>query len=543
MTNEQRTQILLKHLLLQYGEEEGLELFTTYSTRLFSKNGLAWALGKESLTFFCEYFLNDTYYADRCKPLAPIHYQMWRDCTDIIKNKTVERQAYLLPRGTAKSTITMGVALWSVLYNYKSFVLICSAVADTASKFIQNIKAAISDNKEIKEAFGEVHTTRNICNAEQIEFANSTLIQSISAASSMRGKQYKNKRIELAILDDYQKDDEVQTEEQREKKWKRFSDDVSFAMQADNSTILALGTLQRVGDFYDRVRNSPSFITVQKKCIPLENIEELFNTGLWKEFKEIYTDIKNPYRLADCTSFYYEHEKEMHFPMLWDEGWDRVKIAMRYYDNPASFYQEMQGEVEKVGVKKIHSLSALPTLDIEKKRFIRSVLSVDPAGTSTKKSDYYAYCVLSQAEDNELYYARKTIIAHHEYEEYLQQIINLLIDFPEVETISIEKNTYMGADVKALQALITKHQFLNNNYTFINRSRTKNKDARINTIIPAINRGSLIFNSDDEEAVKQIKEFAGCEFTAHDDAIDCVADAMEQIVGIARPRGKVFNFK
>ena len=47
----------------------------------------------------------------------------------------------------------------------------------------------------------------------------------------MRGRKYRNTRPDLIILDDYQSEDDVRTEEARVKKWKKYSDDVKFAKQ------------------------------------------------------------------------------------------------------------------------------------------------------------------------------------------------------------------------------------------------------------------------------------------------------------------------
>lgn len=544
MTDNEAKQIILKHLISQHGEQTAITLFSSNESKLFTYHGLAWALGKESLEFFCEYYLHDIYFGKRCKELALIHYQMWRECTDLIKNKTHERQSYILPRGTAKSTITLGVAIWAAFYGYKSYILICSAVADTASKFIANIKNAVADNERIKQSFGTLYNPKEcICNQEAIEFTNHTMIQSISAASSMRGKQYNGKRIELAILDDYQKAEEIESAEQREKKWKRFSDDISYSLQEDNGTIIALGTLQKIDDFYDRVRKSPSFITVQKKCIPMDGkeLDHYFTSGLWGQFAKIYTDMSNPYRMDDCRAFYDSHVSDMQFPMLWQNGWDNVKIAMKYFDNPESFHQEMQGEIERVGLKKIKSLSSLPKANIENHNFIKTILSVDPAASTSNKSDYYAFCVLSEA-DNDIYYARKSIISKLDYDDYLNLIIQILLDFPDIKNISIEKNTYMGADYRCLLNLIKENQFLSSRpFNIKNEMRTRNKDARINVIIPDVNKGRIVFNEEDTEAIEQIKEFAGCAYTAHDDMIDCLADAMEHMQTITDNVAKVFK--
>ena len=532
MTDKEAKQIVLKYLVMFYCEESGAKLFLENKSKLFTKHGLAWSLGQKSLQFFCEFFLHDIYFDERCKPLSPIHYEMWAEMQDMILNKTHERQCYILPRGTAKTTITMGVAIWAAAYGFKSFIVIASALADTANSFIRNIRNAVENNEYINHCFGALFDRRYCTvNQEQIEFKNKTMIQSISAASSLRGKQYNNKRIELCLLDDYQKADETATEEQRNKKWKRFSDDVAYAMQGDNSTIIALGTLQTIDDFYDRVRKSPSFKTKQEKCIPMEalDLDKYFSSGLWKEFHKIYTDITNEYRLDDATEFYLQNKDKMQFPMLWADGWDCLEKAMKYFDNLESFHQEMQGEIERIGQKLIKNLSAIPSAEIENIKFDKVILSVDPAASTKQKSDYFAFCVLGQA-DNKILYARKSIIKKLDYSDYINQIIELLLLYPDISNISIEKNTYMGADVRKLLEEIANNIFLSERrFNIINESRTRNKDNRINTIIPDINNSRIIFNADDTEAIAQIKEFAGCDYTPHDDMIDCVCDAVEHI--------------
>ena len=545
MNDKTAKQIIIKYLLSWYGEEKGMEIMQNHP-KPYAYHGLAWHMGRESLQFFCEFFLHDVYFGDDKFPLAEIHYEMMSDFQNLIINKPYERQCYILPRKTAKTTIMRGVAIWAALYGFKTYTVIASAVADTAEGFISNIRNAVEDNKWIEGSFGTIFDKKKcIVNAEKIEFTNKTMIQSVSASTSLRGKQYNSKRIELCILDDYQKSDEIATEESRERKWKRFCDDVAYAMQGNNSTIIALGTLQCIDDFYDRARKSPTFVTKQKKGIPMNALEldEYFNSGLWLEFYKIFNDMTNEYRFEDGKEFYLQHKDEMQYPMLWGEHWDCFDYAVKYYGNPESFHQEVQGEIERVGNKLIKSLSAISTTDIESNRFAKNVLSVDPAPTTTAKSDYSAFCVLGQAENNMLY-ARKCVVKKLEFSEYIAQIVELLILYPEVTNISVEKNTYMGADVRVLREEIAKNPFLaGRTFNIMNESRTKNKDARINTVIPDINNGRIIFNEEDTEAIAQIKEFAGTKYTPHDDMIDCLTDAVEHIAQVVTvPKMKMLSF-
>lgn len=241
------TQLLHVFLEEYYGTDKAKELMFKYKDNLFGYHGLAWALGSKSLTFFSLYFLNDVFLEESNAEIAPIHYEMWEEINNMILKKTHNKQVYILPRGTGKSLFgSLATAIWVSLYGYKTFTVIASAIGDTAETFIRSIKMSIAENDRIEKAFGEVYNKRKyINNSEKIELAydgkHRSMIQSISAASSLRGKNYNKKRIELLLLDDYQKDDEVATDEQREKKWKRFSDDVNYAMQKDNSTMIAAG--------------------------------------------------------------------------------------------------------------------------------------------------------------------------------------------------------------------------------------------------------------------------------------------------------------
>ncbi|MDU7337937.1 MAG: hypothetical protein E7L17_07480 [Clostridium sp.] len=528
--------MLSKYLICYYDEDQAKQLLLENKNNLFGYHGLAYALGKRSLEFFCMYFLQDIYTGEDKAALADIHYTMWDEVQEMILNKSHDKQAYILPRGLGKSTvITLAVAIWCAVYKFKTFTVIASAIGDTAEAFIRNIRMAIEGNAYIESAFGKLFDPRKcVCNSEKIELTNKTMIQSVSASSSLRGKAYNNKRIELALLDDYQKADEIVSDEQRERKWKRFSDDINYAMQKDNSTIIALGTLQCKGDFYDRLRNSPTWKTRQAKAVLLDNLEEYFSTGLWSEFKSLLLDKSNEFRLDDAKEFYFQNQSEMQFPLLWQDYWSYLDMALLYYENPVSFEQEMQGNIDNVGVRLFKTILTKPAHEIESQDFKKTILSIDPAGTARigSKRDYYAFCILSEV-DSGIKYARKSLIHDFEMDDYIDLTIRLLKEYPDIAALSIEKNVYSGADAIRIRELINKDDDLKHRQiTIINKSRTKNKDNRISAIVGDVNMGRVIFNEEDTEAIQQLQDFCGTKFTLHDDYPDCLADAIEQIAQI-----------
>lgn len=544
-TKENRT-LLYKYLKKYYitkknlSEEQAItttkNLMKKYKDNLFGEQGLTYFLGSKSLEFFCLYYLSNIYTGEDKAELAPIHHDIWQELEDIILYKTHDKQNYILPRGTGKSSfISLALSIWCSVYKYKRYIVICSAISDTAETFIRNIKMALADNKRIESSFGKIYDPRNyINNSEKVELANQTMIQSISASSTLRGKSYGNIRIELALLDDYQKDDQIVTHEQREKKWKRFNDDINYAMQKDNNTIIAVGTLQCKEDFYDRLRNSPIWKTRHEKGVLVDNIDELFNSDKWLEFKRILTDTKNEYRLDDAKEYYLQNKEDMKYPLLWQSYWDCLDYALSYYGNPASFKQEVQGDIENIGEKKFTTIITESNKDIESHNFSKTLLAVDPAGTRNKngKQDYYAYAVCSLA-DNGIKYIRKGEIYKHEFEEYIKHTLFLLRKYTDITHLVVEKNTYSGADVIRLQELIAQDvELKSRNITFINFHQNANKDDKINTVTGLVNLGQVVFNEEDEEAIQQLREFAGAKFSLHDDFPDVMAEAVNRIDNI-----------
>lgn len=515
------------------------------SKNLFGFHGLAWSLGQISLEFFCLYFLQDIYLPkedNAAAPLADVHRELWKDIQESIIGDGPEQLGRVLPRGTGKSAFgTLGPTCWVVAYKHKSYILICSDIGSTAEKFIKDIKDNMIENIYIEQAFGKLLDDRNkdfICNATQLEFTNRTFVEAISSSSPMRGRKYRNVRPDLIILDDYQSEDDCRTEEAREKKWKKYSDDVKFAKQRPirrdgkvikkGTVLMAWGTQQHKECFYSRLIKAPTWTFKKEKGVLVDNVDEYFNSGLWLEFKNILNNFKNDCRLEDAKEFYYQHEEEMKFNTLWSEFWDCLELALDYFENPNSFKQEVQGDVDSIGEKWFKTMHTETRKEIESHNFIKTMLIVDPASAGGRKNDYSAYLVGSTG-DNGLKYGRfgelAKINARQEFDKYINHMVELLIKYIDITHVYIEKNTFNGADANQLEKAIKDHPVLKyRNITIINESQRKNKDDKISTIVPFVNRGEFIFCSEDEEYIKQFMEFAGQRFTLHDDAPDTASE-------------------
>jgi predicted phage terminase large subunit-like protein len=155
------------------------------------------------------------------------------------------------------------------------------------------------------------------------------------------------------------------------------------------------------------------------------------------------------------------------------------------------------------------------------------MLIVDPASTTSKKSDYTFIGVGSKAT-NDFTYVRDLVMKKLIFNDYCQKVVEMLENHDDITHIQIEKNTYQGADVVKIKELISKNDKLKyKNYEFINKMQKTNKDEKISTVINPINNGQIIINGDCEdspEAIKQILDFQGQQYTLHDDAIDSISE-------------------
>jgi len=226
----------------------------------------------------------------------------------------------------------------------------------------------------------------------------------------------------------------------------------------------------------------------------------------------------------------------MQFPMLWSEFWDCLDEALKYYENPASYKQEMQNDVDSIGEKWFKTVATEKRAEIETHSFIKTMLLIDPASTANGKSDYSAYLVGSEGENN-LKYARKAelarINARTDFDKYIDHGIELLKEYPDITHIYIEKNTFNGADANLLENKINADDVLRvRNIEIINEMQRKNKDDKISTIIPYMNKGQIIFAEEDQEFIDQILDFRGQKFSIHDDAPDITAEFANRIGSI-----------
>jgi predicted phage terminase large subunit-like protein len=539
-TKEDR-QLLYKYLKKLYNSEKAREIMQKHKDNLFGKNGLAYAVGKRSIEFFCLYFLQDTFRVKEnndARPLAPFHYEIWNTLEIMILKDEFDKLVLCLPRGHAKSTVvTYATVIWLHCYGKSFYTIVQGKTERDAQKFIFDVRSAFENNEYIKKTFGELIDTKNFTvNANELHLTNNTKIEAISSTSSMRGRKHLGKRPQYIICDDIAGLDDVITDQAKQKKIETFKKDVLYAGDTpvfrdgkkikSGSKYIILGTVLAEGDFISSLIADKTYNHILKRGIPLENfdVDGYFNNNpYWAEFKRIYFDNKNPYAQIDARDYFYAREKEMTFPRLWPEKYTCIDLALMYYSDPIAFKSEIMNDATHIGEKCFFSIKTETPEEIESHTFEKTMMCVDCAVGTSKSNDFTAICVGSK-DINGYRYIRKGVLLKVEFDEYIAKVIELLKQYKDITHIFIEKNTFNGSDVKRLQEIIRNDKELSHrNITFINEYQKKNKENKIRAIAGKVNNGFIIFNKEDEEFYNQILDYQG-EGIGHDDAADCVSE-------------------
>lgn len=551
--------ILKKYLISHYGEEKAIKLITHNDIDEIAK-----ALGNIDIEFFCLYFLQDIFVVkdtNEARELSKDHYELWQ-----LANKTFIEDLYdkvniVCPRGFAKTTIfDLAISIWLVCYKKSTFTLLGAKREDDATQFIDSIKGVFNKNKKIISNFGKLIDKKKFkVNASEIEFTNGCYLRAMGSGTSVRGANFKGIRPTVVIADDYQDDKDVLTDEGRQKKydnWTKQIEKVGDTAVFRNgkkikqaTKIISIGTIIHLDCLISRLSRNKSYYTVLKQAIILkedQTVDDIFDSELWRECKKLYFDDSLEDSMEAANIFYKKHKKEMQFKVLWPEKWDCfIDLAIPYWENRSTFMSELMNDATSIGEKWFKSILTKTKEEIEEHKFIKTMLCVDPASTTKKKSDFTAMVVGSLAT-NGFKYMRELVLDKLEFNDYCQKVVDILVMYTDITHIYIEKNTYQGSDVIKIKELISKHPKLRDrSFIWINEMQRKNKDEKISTVIDPINNGQVIFVDNNREFTDLILEFQGQQYTLHDDSADITAECVNRLDAIQVRRKatlSIFNF-
>lgn len=288
------------------------------------------------------------------------------------------------PRGSGKSVITKGLALWAALEGHRPFVVPIGETAGAGEEMLDDIKGEIETNELLLEDYPEVcypvrqlegianRCKGQICNGERTRIrwknkeiilptiegskASGAIIRVAGITSRLRGMSHRREdgvllRPSLVLLDDLQTEESAYSLEQCAKRERTISGAVlGLAAPGTKISGLATSTVIREGDVADR--------HVDPKIKPEWNGERISalisfpkNRKLWDEYNEIrIASLQAGNGLADATRFYAANRAAMDegAEAYWPERFNPDEISAVqnlmniYFADEESFFCEMQ---------------------------------------------------------------------------------------------------------------------------------------------------------------------------------------------------------
>ena len=536
-----RIYLLQKYLTKHYGKTSAKKLIVAYQNDLLS---IAKQLGQNDIAFFAEYFLTNKFVASSeniLKPLGSVHYEIFDDLNKLLIEDKYDQQEFILPRGIGKSTIINSlVATWSSVYKTSIFTVVIGKTDALMSEFIEEVKHNLSDEYLVK-CFGQfVPTTKEYANnSSEVELLNGTKVQGITWGSTLRGIKYKSHRPSIIITDDVLKEDDIRSETMIQRAIGKFYNEILPAgasarfikgnKNGMSTKFIVIGTPLSQRDLINYIRNDASFKLLHKSVFEF-NVDEVFSSEKWQEYRKILMDTKDDNRINNARDYYLQN-KDMHIETIWS-NYEPLKMANKFFTERLSFMQEYMCECENVGEVWIKYMAKMSSKEIEDREFEKTILTIDQSASNLNKSDYTAMTVLSKS--NGFYFVREGQLykfdSKTEFDKYIDSVIFMLKKWKQITHVFLEKNVYKGVDATRIEEKILEDTDLSNRgITVETRYNTKNKDQRLSTITDKINSGTIIFNESDIEYNKQIFDFRGQKYSIHDDAIDSLEMAVNEI--------------
>lgn len=303
------------------------------------------------------------------------------------------RDCFIAPRMVGKSTWVFHILpIWAAAHGHRKYIVAFSDSEDQAMGWLRNFKMELDTNDLLKEDFPDLVDTMNrsvsgkayMDNRNATQRANGFIFQAKGVDSAILGANIGGLRPQVILFDDIEPP-EANYGPTDLKKRKSTILTTHFYLNT-YANVVFVGTttmpnslidqMRKVGDAWDEYDGDPS----------------LFSSSLDPELQWVAKEnIKTHYYPAIVQDE--DGNEESLWPEAWPiEQWDDVRgtreFAMNMMNRPISGEEGYWQDNDIL---------------IDNTDFGNTVLSVDPAVTTARRSDYTAFTVLSRGRDGKVY--------------------------------------------------------------------------------------------------------------------------------------------
>lgn len=464
------------------------------------------------------------------------------------------KEVYAAPRGNAKTTVRVFIKVaHDIVYNLEKFIVIFSSTTRMAEDKVKQLRDELDMNEKIRYVYGDQKGEK--WNQADFITKRGCRVLAASPQTQVRGLLERGARPSKIIFDDVEDSEHVLTELQREKMWDWFVQDVA-KLGDRNTNFEAIGTILHPESLMSRLLVNPGFQPA--KCYrAVQNFSTAID--LWKQWKQIVTNLENDYRVSDARRFYEEHEDDMleGVEVLWPEHESYYELMMmRIVEGDISFYLEKQNDplahgmqifdMEQAGYFEIYPdrLERIDGKTVKLSDITDSAAFYDPSmGNTTKDSDY-ACCTVCLRDKNGYTYIVDCYLEQGDAPDVQIENIVELLWLWQVPKMGIEANGFQSLLVSQLREQLAKkaqeQNALNWQVLLLPVKNLKAKPFRISTLqMPVANRHLWFATSLPPEYTRQFAEFRPVKDAGKDDAPDSCEGCVRVLNGLLDRRSPV----
>lgn len=241
---------------------------------------------------------------------SELHKYLYERLPRIVATKAGQRDAIAAPRGEAKSTkVSMSFVLWTVITGIKWYPVIVMDAFEQAAEMLEAIKAELEANPRIAGDFPEAAGQGKVWRAGVIVTANGRKIEAFGSAKKIRGRRHGAHRPDLAIMDDIENDENVNTPAQRDKLAKFVTASVlNLGPPDDSMDAIIIGTVLAYDSVLARFLKNPMWHGKVMKAI----IQWPDDMDKWDTFEGLLLNASSPDEgMASALAFYEENKAAM----------------------------------------------------------------------------------------------------------------------------------------------------------------------------------------------------------------------------------------
>jgi phage terminase large subunit-like protein len=368
---------------------------------------------------------------DGSQTLNEFHLMLCDYATNVLVKKDMKagkyRHTFIAPRNTGKSTWVFTIlTIWAAAHGHQKFIAAFSDSSSQAEEHLKTFKAELDENNKLKADFPGLcnpkkggHRDRAIADNRNQYISESGFVFMVKGAdNAVLGMKVGTLRPTWIILDDIEKDESNYTESAVQNRLKTLQDAI-FPLNVF-AKVTVIGTTTRPGAIIDQIRK----VSVMLK----EYLEDNPDSDK-KEFRE---ELPHELRWVIDENFTCRHVKalisdESGERSLWPEKWDLGYLQSQRHTRAFAKNYQCEPISEDAGYWYDGDI------EIEnQEEYGMTIISVDPAVTTNKRSDYTGIAVISrgsadkkQIQWKRLYvrYVTQVKLGPKELKDYIDELI------------------------------------------------------------------------------------------------------------------------